>query len=822
MSNRFRISDLDAGGTVGRRETQPEGWRALLAVRRGDVPGFLRSLSFLLPAVTLIVLLLLSLLNTRYHHEQVMGSLESHVETSARQADAYLNDLSKLVEGAAERLADGGAEAPSTYLPNAEQIRVIPFTSLGIADRNNKALEALRHLERDLLRRAVEQQQLILDAFGGDNGWQLHFAQAIDPGRVLLATFSVSALQAGLSRSANPEVIKTELLYRQHGGWKSLASRGQASASGAQAEMLLRDAWLVRVTMDESRYQTLTRRNLPLYTVAVIALLATFSQFIIGLLQLQLQRRSAQREAEARARAAAQADAHQDKLIRAAFDHREQEDEPVLELNSGSFDEVLDSLDLSDDLDDSDAFIGGVTTAVEVEDTIFRAYDIRGIADLELTSDVCREIGKALGSELIEQKQRVTLVARDGRNSSPRIRDALVEGLRWSGVAVVDLGAVPTPVMQFATRELGIGNGLMVTGSHNGREYNGIKMVIRGSSLTEEAIFGLRERIRAQSYIEAAVPGEYSNRSIVDEYIDRIKSDVVVARRLKVVVDAANGVTGPVAPRVFQALGCMVEPLFCELDGDFPNHEPDPTRPGNLSALQAAVKAKRADLGIALDGDGDRVVFVTGEGDTVYPDQALMLLAQDVIARNPGAPVVYDVKCSSHLPRMINEAGGLPIMCRSGHSYVKNQIQESGALLGGEFTGHIFFRERWYGFDDGMYVAARMLEFLSLSAMRLHEHVERLPQSVVTPELSVPSDEVQKFVIIEQLKSTNFFEGAEVSTLDGLRVEYPHGWGLVRASNTGPALSLRFEADNAGQLANIQARFRDALRAVDPTLALDF
>jgi phosphomannomutase/phosphoglucomutase len=281
-------------------------------------------------------------------------------------------------------------------------------------------------------------------------------------------------------------------------------------------------------------------------------------------------------------------------------------------------------------------------------------------------------------------------------------------------------------------------------------------------------------------------------------------------------------VTGPVAPRLFQALGCAVEPLFCELDGDFPNHDPDPTRPGNLHALQATVKTRRADLGIALDGDGDRVVFVTAQGETVYPDQALMLLAQDVIARNPGAPIVFDVKCSSHLPRLITDAGGLPIMCRSGHSYVKNQIKESGALLGGEFTGHIFFRERWYGFDDGMYVAARLLEFLSLSSMRLHEHLERLPQSVVTHEITVPSDEVQKFVIIEQLKSDNFFDGAEVNTLDGLRVEYPHGWGLVRASNTGPALSLRFEADTEAHLANIQARFRDALRTVDPTLTLDF
>lgn len=816
MSKRVRSTDFGPHPARKRRGgAEPGGWRALLALRRGDLRRLVRRPQFALPMLSVVVLILLAQLNTYYHQQRVLALLNQEGEAQARQADAFLIELSNRVDSTAIRIADGSSEPAQALLPLAQQVRVLPYTELGIADRDNQPLESLRHIERDLLRRVVEQQQVLLDVFSGASGLELNAARPIDAERVLLVTFPASALRQALSEDLAS--VKTELLYRTPDGWKPLISRGQADASPVQVEAPLRNAWQIRLTMDKARYQAETHRNLPLYSVALIALLAALVQLLRGTLNLRQQRRSEKRSA-------AEVDAHQDSLINAAFTHDDESADNTLDDGlSDSLDDLLDDLDLPEPSEDGAAQNPeSGSSSTSVADTIFRAYDIRGIAERELTTDVCREIGKALGSELVEQKQRVTLIARDGRNSSPRIRDALVEGLRWCGVSVIDLGAVPTPVMQFATRELGIGNGFMVTGSHNGREYNGIKMVIRDASLTEDAIFSLRERIRAQRFIEAAVPGDYSNRSIVDEYIARIRTDVVVARRLKVVVDAANGVTGPVAPRLFQALGCAVEPLFCELDGDFPNHDPDPTRPGNLHALQATVKTRRADLGIALDGDGDRVVFVTAQGETVYPDQALMLLAQDVIARNPGAPIVFDVKCSSHLPRLITDAGGLPIMCRSGHSYVKNQIKESGALLGGEFTGHIFFRERWYGFDDGMYVAARLLEFLSLSSMRLHEHLERLPQSVVTHEITVPSDEVQKFVIIEQLKSDNFFDGAEVNTLDGLRVEYPHGWGLVRASNTGPALSLRFEADTEAHLANIQARFRDALQAVDPTLKIDF
>jgi phosphomannomutase/phosphoglucomutase len=363
----------------------------------------------------------------------------------------------------------------------------------------------------------------------------------------------------------------------------------------------------------------------------------------------------------------------------------------------------------------------------------------------------------------------------------------------------------------------------MITGSHNGREYNGIKIVMQGKSLTEDGIHSLRNRIVEQGFaITEGQRGRYGNKSVADRYVERVCEDVVVARRLKVVVDAANGIAGPIAPRVFQALGCSVEPLYCELDGDFPNHDPDPTRPGNLHALQAAVRAKRADLGIAFDGDGDRVVFVTSTGEVVYPDQVLMVLAQDVVARHPGATVVYDVKCSSHVAQVVSEAGGIPLMCRSGHSYVKHQLETSKAQLGGEFTGHIFLSERWYGFDDGIYVAARMLELLSLSPKKLHQILDTLPASVSTPELLVETDDSHKFVIIGQLKAGDYFADAELNLLDGIRAEFPFGWGLVRASNTCPALSLRFEADTADNLAKIQAEFRQALNTVDPTLVLGF
>ncbi|MCR8923761.1 phosphomannomutase/phosphoglucomutase [Dasania sp. GY-MA-18] len=452
--------------------------------------------------------------------------------------------------------------------------------------------------------------------------------------------------------------------------------------------------------------------------------------------------------------------------------------------------------------------------------TIFRAYDIRGIADQELTDEHCHAIGLAIGSEARDQGQEALLVAADGRHSSPRIRDALAKGIQASGCDVIDIGMVPSPLLYFATHQLETQSGVMITGSHNPAEYNGLKVVIAGHTLSAEGITALRERIVNNKLHSGK--GAYRTEAIEEEYIDYIINDVAIAQPLKIVIDAGNGVTGNIAPRLFEELGCEVIPLYCEVDGDFPNHHPDPTVAANLQDLIAKVKEEGADLGIAFDGDGDRLGVVTAEGNIVPADRLLMLLAQDVVSRNPGADVIFDVKCTRSLNSLISNYGGRPIMWKTGHSFMKEKMLETGALLGGEFSGHIFFKERWFGFDDGMYAAARLIEILSTTDPDLDAQLSAFPLMVSTAELKVASDEQRKFSIIEQLTQQGQFENGKITTLDGVRVDFNDGWGLVRASNTTPILVLRFEAKDQQTLQNIQQIFKQQLSNIDNSLQFDF
>ncbi|MEH6909334.1 MAG: phosphomannomutase/phosphoglucomutase [Oceanicoccus sp.] len=453
-------------------------------------------------------------------------------------------------------------------------------------------------------------------------------------------------------------------------------------------------------------------------------------------------------------------------------------------------------------------------------DTIFRAYDIRGLAESELTDQTVYAIAMAIGSEAQAQGQQSVIVSADGRHSSPRIRKAMIAGLQASGADVIDIGTQPTPLMYFATHQLSTQSGVMITGSHNPAEYNGIKVVINQKALSGAAIQSLKERILNNDL--ASGSGEYQSQLIDQSYIDYIINDVAIAQPLKIVIDAGNGVTGPIAPRLFEELGCEIIPLYCDVDGDFPNHHPDPTVEANLEDLKRAVSEHKADLGIAFDGDGDRLGVVTASGKSVPADRLLMLLAQDVVSRNPGADVIFDVKCSRNLNNLISNYGGRPIMWKSGHSFMKEKMAETGALLGGEFSGHIFFKERWFGFDDGMYSAARLVEILSTTDPDLDLQLEAFPQSIGSPELKIESSESQKFAVIEQLINTGNFDDGKLSTLDGLRVDYPDGWGLVRASNTTPMLVLRFEADTEQAMERIQHLFKEQLSAVDNSLHFDF
>jgi phosphomannomutase/phosphoglucomutase len=451
---------------------------------------------------------------------------------------------------------------------------------------------------------------------------------------------------------------------------------------------------------------------------------------------------------------------------------------------------------------------------------IFKAYDIRGIVGRTLTPPIVRAIGQALGSLARERGRDAIVIGRDGRLSGPELGAALAAGIRAAGADVIDVGMVATPMTYFAAHELGTQCSVMVTGSHNPPDYNGLKMVIAGDTLSGADIQALRERIEAGDL--AAGAGTYRTADIAPAYLDRIAGDVRLARPLKIAIDCGNGVAGAFAPTLFRRLGCAVTELFCEVDGTFPNHHPDPSQPQNLADLIAVLARGGHDLGLAFDGDGDRLGVVTPDGHVIYPDRQLMLFAADMLAREPGATVIYDVKCTRNLGPWITRHGGKPLLWKTGHSLIKNKMKETGAALAGEMSGHTFFKERWYGFDDGLYAGARLLEILSRHPDPAGV-LDALPDAVSTPELNIACAEGEHHALIAKLAASARFPGAtDVIRIDGLRVEYPDGFGLARGSNTTPVIVLRFEADDAAALGRIQGEFRRVLAAAKPGIALPF
>ena len=451
---------------------------------------------------------------------------------------------------------------------------------------------------------------------------------------------------------------------------------------------------------------------------------------------------------------------------------------------------------------------------------IFKAYDIRGIVDRTLTVDAVRAIGHALGSEAVARGQREIAIGRDGRLSGPALAGALADGIRAAGVDVVDIGCVPTPLTYFAAFELGTASCVSVTGSHNPPDYNGLKMVLGGHTLYGEQIQALRQRIASGDLCHGA--GSLRQAEVGAAYLDRVCGDVKLARPMKIVIDCGNGVAGGIAPQLFRALGCELVELFCEVDGNFPNHHPDPSRPENLQDVIRALRETDAELGLAFDGDGDRLGVVTKDGEIIYPDRQLMLFAADVLSRVPDGEIIYDVKCTRNLAGWIRQHGGKPLMWNTGHALVKAKLKETGAPLAGEMSGHMFFKERWFGFDDGLYTGARLLEILSRhtdpSAV-----LKALPDAVSTPELNIRMNEGEPFELVRRLREQARFDGAqELITIDGVRVEYADGFGLARPSNTTPVVVLRFEADDASALARIQADFRRAIEGVWPGVELPF
>ncbi len=451
---------------------------------------------------------------------------------------------------------------------------------------------------------------------------------------------------------------------------------------------------------------------------------------------------------------------------------------------------------------------------------IFKAYDIRGIVGSTLTAAGVDAIGRAIGSEAQARGRTTVVIGRDGRHSGPALAAALARGLQASGVDVIDVGLVATPMLYFAAHELDTLSGVMVTGSHNPPDYNGLKMMLAGDTLAGDAIQALRQRLLDNDLRSGA--GTYRTHDIRAAYLQRIISSIKLARAMHIAVDCGNGVAGATAPELYGKLGCTVEKLYCEVDGDFPNHHPDPSQPKNLADLISALRCGPAELGLAFDGDGDRLGVVTKSGKIIYPDRQLMLFAADVLSRNPGAEIIFDVKCTRHLFGWISRHGGKPLMWKTGHSFIKKKLKESGAPLAGEMSGHVFFKERWYGFDDGMYAGARLLEILSRAADP-GAVLEALPDAVSTPELQWQLREGENYSLMEKLQKEARFDGArEIITIDGMRVEYEDGFGLARPSNTTPIIVLRFEADNEKALQRIQQDFRRALLAVKPGAELPF
>ncbi|MEE3286611.1 MAG: phosphomannomutase/phosphoglucomutase [Pseudomonadota bacterium] len=451
---------------------------------------------------------------------------------------------------------------------------------------------------------------------------------------------------------------------------------------------------------------------------------------------------------------------------------------------------------------------------------IFKAYDIRGIVGQSLTPDIVEQIGQAIGTEALAAGDNAVVVGRDGRLSGPAISSALMDGICATGCHAVDIGVVPTPLTYFATHALKIGSAVSVTGSHNPPDYNGLKVMIGTHTLAADRIQDLRQRIEDQDF--AVGVGERRAQDVVPEYLDRVVGDIQMKRPLRVVTDCGNGVAGMAAPQLMRDIGCDVIELFSEVDGTFPNHHPDPSVADNLASLIETVHHEKADLGLAFDGDGDRLGVVTDTGQVIWPDRQMILFARDILSRNPGAKIIYDVKCTRLLPEAIEQAGGEALMWKTGHSFIKAKLRETGGAFGGEMSGHLFFKERWYGFDDALYAAARLCEVLSGDSRLPSTVFAEIPDTVNTPELRIEMQEGEHHALIRELVAQGDFSGGDLCNIDGVRVDFEDGFGLARASNTTPTVILRFEADTEPALRRIQNLYREQLLALRPELVLPF
>lgn len=738
-----------------------------------------------------------------------------------------------------ERLVDN-FELEFTHI---DQLSLFPLTELGVAGLGEHKAKLRNNIEKDILRRAADNEAVLVDLYDLDGRTVFSLARPVYAGDrnigAIMLTLKVEWLLDKLdARNSDAEATRlgiTELVYQIGGAAPSvIASTGQYSAGIAHSETKLNSNPFLTLRFN------LTDGGVPVSGASALLSIVLMLPIIASVMALVLLFRRQRRDVVADVKnlkerlmqtssdTASIPDFYFNEFTNAYEVMHEQLQKRQKKASSAPAEVRKDDTGnwanpkLGDGIEVDHTAAGALLTAeldspvselpepvVALPQHIFRAYDIRGNAEADLSNEVVELLGCAVGSFALTSGQRQLVIGRDGRLSSERIHQQLIQGVLATGCDVIDLGLVATPMLYFAAEFLETRAGVMVTGSHSEPDVNGLKIMLNGQPLADGQILELAECVKLKRFEQGA--GALSEYDIADAYIDQIADDVVVASPIKVVLDCCNGAASETAPTLFAALGCEVVPLFCEVDGNFPNHCPDPGKPGNLQSLIDEVLKQEADLGLAFDGDADRVVAVTGDGRVVDPDKMLMLFARDVLTRNPGADVVYDIKCSRNLSHVIAQHGGRPVMWKSGHSLIKQKMVETEALLGGEFTGHYCFKERWFGFDDGMYSGARLIELLTLEATTLAAAIDELPSSFSTPELHITVNESEKFGIIDKLQASSLFNDGQMTTVDGIRVEYPTGWGLVRASNTCAALSLRFEADSEADLNSIKGIFERAL-----------
>lgn len=756
------------------------------------------------------------------------NAIQAELDAGAAPIQKYLSEYQALVAKLAQEpsviqaLAANDAASVSALqtslsapIKHALDLKIL---LAGQTDINPNSLVPIRFAELDLIRRTERGEAAYAEAALINDAWQIHFVAPVVTGKdtpplgSLMLTLDGEPLKA-LVRSGDTS-LGQKILQQKFANSPSLAVVKVGAGAGELSQTLAipKSNWELKFTPSEVFMQRAEEAP----TLWILAICGCTALSLFAALVLSRFLVKAEREAE-------------QQLAPTAAETKPTSAPEHAPSTLFQKQDILDIAVIGDDADIlglNDTRNKKTTSAVAIDEAsvpahIFRSYDIRGVVGKDLDSALAEQIGHAIGSEALDKGESSLLVARDARIHSQDLTSALIKGILRSGCHVVNIGVVPTPVLYFATYHFeDVRSGVMVTASHNPAEYNGFKVVIKNNALADAAIMDLRTRILTQDLHQGL--GEETARDIIPHYIERIFSDVALAGDVSLVIDAGNAVTGIVAPQLFEELGCKVTPLFCDLDGNFPNHDPDPTQEPNLRALIAKVQEVNADIGVAFDGDGDRLVVVTPKGDIIWPDRLLMLFAKDILARNPGADVLFDVKCSRQLNQVISGYGGRPIMWKTGHSPMKAKMLETGALIGGEYSGHIFIKDRWYGFDDGIYAMARLLEIITLRDQHIDDIFAAFPQLIITPEIKVAVADKVKFALIKQLSDTGDFQNGNITTIDGVRVDFSKGWGLVRASNTSPALTLRFEAETEEALAVIQQLFKRELLKVDASLALEF